>query len=96
MIDDLSFSGLTNLIQGDTTKAADVLVEIAEEKEQLINEIEKTQNKLRQLKTRCDIIDNGANFVVRHLDKEFPLVVTKKDFIVVITGGDITIEKNII
>lgn len=96
MIDDLSFSGLTNLIQGDTTKAADVLVEIAEEKEQLINEIEKTQNKLHQLKTRCDIIDNGANFVIRHLDKEFPLVVTKKDFIVVITGGDITIERNII
>ena len=94
-IDDLSFSGITNLIQGEEIKGADILVNIALEKEELEAEIEQVQNKLHQLKTRRDIVNNGANHVLKHLEKKAPLAVQRTGFIVVVTDKNISIERNV-
>ena len=95
-IDDLSFSGITDLIQGEEIKGADILVNIALEKEELEAEIEQVQNKLHQLKTRCNIVNNGANHVLKHLEKKAPLVVQRTSFIVVVTDKNISIERNVL
>ena len=92
---DLSYSGITHQIQGDEIKGADLLVQIAEEKEQLEVEIEQAQKKLHQLKTRRDIVNNGANHVLKHLDKKVPLAVQRPGFIVVVTENHIHIERNV-
>lgn len=94
-IDDLSFSGINDLIQGDEIKGADLLVQIAEEKEQLEVEIEQVQKKLHQLKTRRDIVNNGASHVLKHLEKKAPLAVQRQGFIVVVTENNISIERNV-
>ena len=94
-IDDLSFSGITDLIQGEEIKGADILVNIALEKEELEAEIEQVQNKLHQLKTRCNIVNNGANHVLKHLEKKAPLAVQRTGFIVVVTDKNISIERNV-
>ena len=94
-IDDLSFSGITDLIQGEEIKGADILVNIALEKEELEAEIEQVQNKLHQLKTRRDIVNNGANHVLKHLEKKAPLAVQRTGFIVVVTDKNISIERNV-
>jgi hypothetical protein len=94
-IDDLSFSGITDLIQGEEIKGADILVNIALEKEELEAEIEQVQNKLHQLKTRRDIVNNGANHVLKHLEKKAPLAVQRTSFIVVVTDKNISIERNV-
>ena len=95
-VDDLSFSGITDLIQGEEIKGADLLVQIAKEKEELEVQIEQTQNKLHQLKTRRDIVNNGANHVLKHLERKAPLVVQRQGFIVVVTDKNISIERNVL
>ena len=58
-------------------------------------EIEQVQNKLHQLKTRRDIVNNGANHVLKHLEKKAPLAVQRTGFIVVVTDKNISIERNV-
>lgn len=96
MTEDLSYSGITDQIQGSEFNGANLLVEIAEEKEKLEKEIEQTKNKLHRLKTRIDIVNNGAKHVLKHLERKTPLAVKRKDFIVVVTDKNISIERNVL
>ncbi|MDB9911055.1 hypothetical protein OAC88_02830 [Flavobacteriaceae bacterium] len=96
MIEDLSWSKIVDLIQNDNTKGADMLEEIATEKEQIDKEFLDAEIKLQQIKTRQLHLKEGALLVLKHLKREAPLAVKRKDFIVVVSDADVTIERNVL
>ena len=95
-IDDLSFSNLVNIIQGDEIKAGDVLNNIAHEMEENNKIIEKLEKDLLSAKQRKSILINGSQLVLQHLKKEAPLAVQRNGYIVVVTKENISIERNVI
>lgn len=95
-IDDLSFSGIVSLIDGSETKGADVLNNIAHEMEENKKIIEKLEKDLELAKNREGSLISGSQRVMQHLKKEYPLAVQRKDYIVVVTDGNISIERNVI
>ena len=96
MIEDLSWSKIVDLIQHENIKGADMLVEIATEKEQIDNDLLDAEIKLQQIKTRQLQLKKGALLVLKHLKREVPLAVKRKDFIVVVSDADVTIERNVL
>jgi len=96
MIEDLSWSKIVDLIQHENIKGADMLVEIATEKEQIDVDFLDAEIKLQQIKTRQLQLRKGAFLILKHLDKKAPLAVKRKDFIVVVTDDDISIERNVL
>jgi hypothetical protein len=95
-IDDLSFSNLVNLIQGEEIKAADILHTIALEMEGNNKVIEELENQLSIAKGRRDTLISGTQRVMQHIKREYPLAVIRKDYIVVVTKEDISIERNVL
>lgn len=96
VIDDLSYSNLVSLIQGDGIKAADVLHSIAIEMEENNKLIEELENKLLQAENRKYTLLAGTQKVMQHIKKEYPLAVKRKDYIVVVTKENISIERNVL
>ena len=96
MIEDLSWSKIVDLIQHENVKGAEMLVEIATEKEQIDKDLLDAEIKLQQIKTRQLQLKNAALLVLKHLKREAPLAVKRKDFIVVVSDADITIERNVL
>ena len=96
MTADLSYSGITDLIQNVKLKGADLLVEIAIERQELKLMIEQKEKELEQLKNRLSSLDGGARHVISHLKLKTPLFVKRSDFIVLISDTDTSIEKNVI
>ena len=95
-IDDLSYSNIVNLIQGSEKVGADILNTIAVEMEVNNKKIEKLENDLACAKGRKDTLFEGAKKVLTHLKKEYPLAVQRKDYIVVVTKENISIERNVL
>lgn len=95
-IDDLSFSGLVSLIDGQENIGADVLNSIAHEMEENNKIIEKLESDLAQAKVRKDILIEGSKRVLHHLKKEYPLSVQRQGYIVVVTENNISIERNVL
>ena len=95
-IDDLSYSNLVNLIQAEEIKGADVLNIIAHEMEENNNIIEKLESDLACAKGRKDTLISGSQRVLQHLKKEYPLVVQRQGYIVVVTEKNISIERNVL
>ena len=95
-IDDLSFSGIVSLIDGSETKGADVLNNIAHEMEENKKIIEKLEKDLQRAKNREGSLISGTQRVMQHLKKEYPLAVQRKDYIVVVTKENISIERNVL
>ena len=95
-IDDLSYSNLVNLIQGEEIKGADILNNIAHEMEENNKIIEKLESDLARAKGRKDTLISGSQRVLQHLKKEYPLAVQRKDYIVVVTKENISIERNVL
>lgn len=95
-IDDLSFSNLVDLIQGEEIKGADVLNNIAHEMEENNKIIDKLENDLSCAKGRKGSLIEGSRRVMQHLKKEYPLAVQKNGYIVVVTECNITIERNVL
>lgn len=96
MIEDLSWSKIVDLIQHESVKGADMLVEIATEKEQIDKDLLDAEIKLQQIKTRQLQLKKSALLVLKHLKREAPLAVKRKDFIVVVSDANITIERNVL
>ena len=94
--DDLSYSKVVDMIQGEKIKGADLLTKIAEEREELTKEIKELEAKLDSLQTRRGILWSGAKKVMKHLKLEAPLVVKRQGFIVVIDNENMEIERNVI
>ena len=95
-IDDLSFSNLVNLIQGEEIKAADILHTIALEMEENNNTIAELESKLNCAKSRKESLIAGSQRVMQHLKREYPLAVKRQDYIVVVTKENISIERNVL
>ena len=95
-IDDLSFSGIVSLIDGNEEKGAFVLDSIAHEMEENNKTIEKLENDLACAKGRKDTLISGSQRVLQHLKKECPLAVQRKGYIVVVTKENISIERNVL
>jgi len=95
-IDDLSYSNLVDIIQGEDIKAADVLTSIAYEAEETNIIISKLEMDLAISKTRKKALIDGAKKVLKHIEKEPPLAVQRNGFIVVVTDENISIERNVI
>lgn len=95
-IDDLSFSNITNIIQGEEIKGGDVLNAIAHEMEENNKIIEKLEKDLACAKSRKNSLIEGSKKVLQHLKKEPPLAVQRKNYIVVVTEKSISIERNVI
>lgn len=95
-IEDLSFSNLVNLIQGEEITAADILDSIALEMEENNKLIEELEKKLECAKNREGSLIAGTHRVMQHLKKEYPLAVQRKGYIVILTKERISIERNVI
>jgi hypothetical protein len=95
-IDDLSYSNLVNIIQGEEIKGADVLNSIAHEMQENDKIIDKLESDLARAKGRRDTLIEGSKRVLQHLKKEAPLVVQRQSYIVVVTNENISIERNVI
>ena len=95
-IDDLSFSNLVNLIQGEEIKGADILNSIALEMEENNEIIKKLETDLARAKSRKGSLIEGSQRVLQHLKKEYPLAVKRDKYIVVVTKENISIERNVL
>ena len=95
-IDDLSYSNIVNIIQGEEIKGADTLNCIALEMEENNIIIEKLESDLARAKGRKDTLISGSQRVLQHLKKEYPLAVQRKNYIVVVTERNISIERNVL
>ena len=95
-IEDLSYSGLGNLIQGEEIKAADVLNECAVELERVRVNISEQEHSLAMLKSREMDLVNAGMLVAKHIRKELPIAVKRQNYIVIVSDGDLTIERNVI
>lgn len=95
-IDDLSYSNLVKLIQGNEIKAADFLNMIALEMEENNKEISELQSKIAAAKNRRWSLMSGAQNVMKHIKREYPLSIKRQDYIVVLSKDNISIERNVI
>lgn len=95
-IDDLSYSNLVDLIQGEEIKGADILNNIAHEMEENNKIIDKLESDLASAKGRKDTLISGSQRVLQHLKKEYPLAVQRNGYIVVVTKENISIERNVL
>ena len=95
-IDDLSYSNIVNIIQGEDIKGADTLNCIALEMEENNKIIEKLESDLARAKGRKDTLISGSQRVLQHLKKEYPLAVQRNNYIVVVTERNISIERNVL
>lgn len=95
-IDDLSWSNIVNLIQGQEIKGADLLSNCANELEAVRVELSELEKTLNRVKSREQTLLRAAQDVAKHLKKELPLAVMRQGFIVVLSKENLTIERNVI
>ncbi|MGE0931691.1 hypothetical protein [Peijinzhouia sedimentorum] len=95
-IEDLSYSGLSNLIEGSDLIAGNVLNAIAVEKEQIENELKQLRNKVAVLEGRHNSLKSAKDLVLKNIKREAPLAVQRDGYIVVVTKDNISIERNVI
>lgn len=95
-IDDLSYSNLVNLIQGEEKKGADILTNIAHEMDEVNNVIGQLEIELVETKKRKKSLVEGAQNVLQHLNKKLPLAVQISGYIIVVTKDSISIERNVL
>jgi hypothetical protein len=95
-INDLSDKHIIELVNGDETKGADVLTSLAHEKEENNEIIEKLESDLIKAKKRNTDLISASQCVLNNLKKETPIAVIKDKYIIVITNGNISIERNVL
>jgi len=95
-IDDLSYSNLVNLIQGEEIKGADLLNDFALELEGVRKEIADYESTLSRIKSREQTLLRAGQDVAKHLQKDIPLAVKRNLYIVVLSKENLTVERNVI
>ena len=95
-IEDLSWSNIVKLIQGEESIAGDILNTCANELELVRTSIEKTQSLLNRTKSRENTLLRASQDIVKHLKRELPLAVKRQDYIVVVSNDNLSIERNVI
>jgi len=95
-IDDLSWSNIINIIQGEEIKGADLINTCANELENVRETIGELESKIQRFKRREQTILNASKDVAKCLDKRLPLTVKRKDYVIQVTIDNLIIERNII
>lgn len=96
MIEDLSYSGLTDLIQGDKEKGRKALIELTNDYIETKADIEAKEKKLSTLKQDNDAIYGGIQKVMKHLKLQYPLAIKVDAGIIVISEKAVSIETNVL
>ena len=96
MIEDLSFSGLVNIIQRDKEKGKQVMIELSERFIDAKKEVGKLELMLQKAKCDQETLSNAVANVLKHLELQTPLAIKLDKSIIVITDISITIETNVL
>ena len=96
MIEDLSFSGLVNIIQRDKEKGKKVMIELSERFIDAKKEVGKLELMLQKAKSDQATLSNAVANVLKHLQLQTPLTIKLDKSIIVITDISITIETNVL
>lgn len=95
-IDDLSYSGLVNVIQNDTDTGLSVITACAKELELVRYVINALERKLQSLKGRESSLVKSSHTVADHIKLSLPLIIIRNDYVVKVTGYDLMIDRNVI
>jgi len=95
-IEHLSHSDIVDQVQHDESVGADMLAKIAAAKNVNDQKIKDAEKEMILLKSRKNQLMQGALRILKHLNKETPISVLRKDHIINITGNDIKIDYNVI
>lgn len=95
-IDDLSYSNLVSIIQGEDKIGADLINDFANELIEVRSEIATKKHELQCLESRERSLFDAALKVRKHLKKELPLIVQRQGYVVVFSSEELTIERNVI
>lgn len=96
LMTDLSFSNIVSVIQNNEQLAAQGILRIAKEKQEVEAQIEKLTEELR----RCNFVKSqliaGAHRFRVALGRKLPLSVIGEEGVVVVSENDVTIDRNVI
>ena len=81
-MEDLSFSGLVNKIQGKESKANDLLFAFASETAELNFFIENMQKELEKAEARKKALLIAGHRIAQHIKKELPCLLVRKKLLV--------------
>lgn len=95
-LSELSYYDIVSLLQGDTTLAKRLLLDISIVKELVDNEYLEAEIELQRLNTKRLKLIRGANLVIKHIKKETPIIIQGDGRSVTIESKDIIINKNVI
>lgn len=95
-IDDLSYSGIVKLIQGNQYKGGDLLNSIALEVEETEKKIENIEKELSVVKSNKRSLFEACSCVLNHLKKEMPAYIQRDGYVIVIAKNCVKIERNVI
>lgn len=95
-IEDYSYSGISDLIQGDVQKGKEAIISMTEDYLAATKQIEETKKKLQALEAQRTEFFAGVHNVLRHLKRDAPLSVIKDLKLIVITDKCITLETNVL
>ncbi|PAC27814.1 hypothetical protein [Flectobacillus sp. BAB-3569] len=96
-IEDFSYSGLVDLIQGDTEVAGDVLYDLAFQLKELNEEIDELEKKLKSAARQKAELYAASLRVLKHINKEVPISVAREKVIIqVFDSGYLEINNNVI
>ena len=95
-IDDLSWSNIVKLIQGEEIKGADLLNTCAYELEEVRKKCTELEIELNRAKSREQTLLCASLQVAKYLKKELPLIVQRQSYIVVLSKENLSIERNVI
>jgi len=95
-IDDLSYSNIVKIIQGEEVEGSGLLNLLSIELEDLRKNKEETESILRRLKSREETILRASQDVAKHIKKELPLSVIREKYIVILSKDNLLIQRNVI
>lgn len=95
-IEDLSYSGLVNLIQNDKHLAAQTITCILREKLELEQEAEKLRIELLAKRARIDLLEKAPMLITKHLEYTLPLAIIYNEVLIIVSERGATIEHNFI
>ncbi len=90
-IDDPTWLNIVNFVQGDEIKGANLLNIYAFKLEELRKDIRLLEKKLNSVKSIEKKLLIASQDVAKHLKKQLPLAVKKKDYILVLSDINLSI-----
>ena len=95
-IDDLSYSNIVDLVQGEEIVGADIINTCALELQELKHKKAQLAHEIHCIDVRIGMLVNACYHVAKHLNKGLPLIVSRNSYIIEFSEKDIEIKKNVI